>query len=89
MSFINEGMVRETAVDDTIFLDGFEDCIVTVVESFHGRHVVYNQQKVIQKLMIRDGMDREEAVEFYHYNILGGYFGEMTPMFDLKTSDVW
>ena len=63
MSFINEGMVRETAVDDTIFLDGFEDCIVTVVESFHGRHVVYNQQKVIQKLMSRDGMDREEAVE--------------------------
>ena len=83
MREINKGMVLENAADETILLDGFEDCINTVVESIHGRHVVYDLQKFIQKLMSRDGMDRDEAVAFYHYNILGGYYGEMTAMFDL------
>jgi hypothetical protein len=88
MSFINEGMVRETAVDETLFIDGFDHCIISVVESFHGRHAVYSLDKVIQTLMNRDGMTREEAVEFYQYNILGAFMGDMIPMFDLKTSDV-
>jgi hypothetical protein len=34
-------------------------------------------------------MDREEAVEFYYYNIVGAYVGEMTPMFDLQTPDTY
>lgn len=89
MSFTHKGIVEENAADESVVLDGFDDCVTTVVESIHGRHIVYSQSKVIRKLMERDGMDREEAVEFYHYNILGGYYGEMTPMFDLKSEDLW
>jgi hypothetical protein len=89
MSFTNKGLVLECAADESVTIDGFDDCITTVVESIHGRHVVYNQGKVINKLMSRDGMDREEAVEFYYYNIVGAYVGEMTPMFDLQTPDTY
>lgn len=87
MSFTNKGMVLETAADESVTIDGFDDCIVTVVESINGRHIVYNQEMVINKLVSRDGMSREDAVEFYYYNIVGAYVGEMMPMFDLKTSD--
>lgn len=89
MSFTQKGFLLENTADETILLDGFENCITTVVESIHGRHVVYNQEKIIKTMMDRDGMSREEAVEFYHFNILGGYYGEMTPMFDLKGADLW
>ena len=89
MSFSHKGMVREHASDETIMLDGFDDCIISVVESFHGRHIVYNQQRVIKKLMERDEMSYEEALEFYGYNIIGGYYGELGPMFDLKSYDLW
>jgi hypothetical protein len=36
--------------------------------------------KIIEILM-EDGMDEEEAYEYYEYNILGAYMGETTPMF--------
>jgi hypothetical protein len=42
--------------------------------------VVYDSSKVIDILCERDGMDREQATEFYEFNILGAYVGERTPM---------
>tara|TARA_R110000803_G_scaffold48837_15_gene101651 strand:+ start:353 stop:622 length:270 start_codon:yes stop_codon:yes gene_type:complete len=89
MSFNLKGMVTETVSEETIRLDEFDDCIVSVVESFHGRHIVYNQEKILNKLMSRDGMDYTDALEFYEYNIKGGYYGELGPLFDLKTNDLW
>lgn len=43
--------------------------------------VVYDTTKIIDILCERDGMDREEATEFYEFNILGAYVGERTPLF--------
>ena len=43
--------------------------------------VVYDTSKVIDILCERDGMDREQATEFYEYNIIGASVGERTPMF--------
>ena len=43
--------------------------------------VVYDYEKVLQGL-IDDGMeDRDEAVEWYQFNIIGTYLGEQTPAF--------
>lgn len=42
---------------------------------------VYDSYKVIAILMARDGMDEEEAIEFFEYNIDGSYVGEQTPIF--------
>jgi len=42
--------------------------------------VVYDTSKVIDILCERDGMDREQATEYYEFNILGAYVGERTPM---------
>ena len=89
MSFSHKGMVMENTSDESIMIDGFDDCITSVVESFHGRHIVYNREKVLKKLMEIDGMSYEEASEFYSYNIVGGYYGELGPMFDLISSDLW
>jgi len=43
--------------------------------------VVYDTTKIIDILCERDGMERDEATEFYEFNILGAYVGEQTPMF--------
>jgi hypothetical protein len=31
--------------------------------------------------MVRDGMDYDEAYEFFEFNTLGAYVGEQTPVF--------
>ena len=50
--------------------------------------VVYDTSKVIDILCERDGMDREQATEFYEFNIIGAYVGERTPMFITLIDDL-
>lgn len=44
----------------------------------------YDRDLVIEVLM-KDGMDRDEAEEFFSFNIEGAYVGEATPMFLTST----
>ena len=41
---------------------------------------VYSVCKIIDEF-VKDGMDEEEALEFYDYNIVGAYMGEFTPIY--------
>ena len=49
-----------------------------------GPIVAYSVKKIIDILMKRDEMSYEEAYEFYAYNIVGSWMGEMTPVFIQK-----
>jgi len=66
-----------------IKLEGFDNCIIGIVEEFgNGPRILYSKEKIIDELC--EEMTREEALEFYDFNILGGYFGEQNPVFYLK-----
>ena len=41
--------------------------------------IVYSRDKIID--ILAEEMTHEEAVEFYEYNILGAYMGDMTPIY--------
>jgi hypothetical protein len=72
-------VINELA-EGAVILDGFDDCIVGISEEFgNGPKIIYSKNKIIQKLMV--GIDYEEALDYYYYNILGGYFGEQNPIF--------
>jgi hypothetical protein len=49
--------------------------------------LAYSVEKIIEILMNRDGMTRDEAHEFFDFNILNAYMGEYNPsfIFDIKT----
>jgi hypothetical protein len=78
-----------------IVFDGLEDAFVGIAERFEpirvisgevkatrgGEHrlfAVYSYDRIIEDLM-KEGMDEQEAVEFYDFNIAGTYAGESTP----------
>lgn len=68
-------------VEQAIVLDGFEECIVGMAERFGMEPVLaYDYDLCIEALM-KGGMDREGAVEFFEFNTLGGWFGDGTPVF--------
>ena len=77
----------ETGImDGLLTMDGYDDCIIGVVEAFGREDIVcYDKEKVFQKLMA-DGMDEEEAIDFFYYNQLGAWMGEGTPCFLTKHS---
>jgi hypothetical protein len=70
-------------IDDAygaIKLDGFDDCIVGITEEFGGGiRLLYSRDKILESL--QKDMSEEDAIEYYYYNIVGGYFGEQNPIF--------
>lgn len=76
---MDRNMLDEFA-EGAIILDNFDDCIVGISEQFgEGNRIVYSKDMIIKKLC--EEMSEEEALEYYDYNILGGYFGEQNPIF--------
>jgi hypothetical protein len=49
--------------------------------------LVYDAEK-IREILMRDGMDAEEAREFIEFNIEGGYLGVTTPVL-VWPQDFW
>jgi hypothetical protein len=72
--------------------DGFEEALVGYATQFNKTVAVYDREKCLEILRKRDGMDEEEAEEFFSYNVEGAFMGERTPAFltlfeNLETSD--
>jgi hypothetical protein len=73
--------ILNTLYEETfIKADGFDDCIIGV-EGDTSR-LVYSTQLCIQKLIKNEGMTREDAEEYFSFNIQGAK-GEGYPLFIL------
>jgi len=75
-------LTRSELSDDAVTLDGYDDCIVGIGSIFPHTHsvLIYDVGKMIHSLVEKDGMDFEEAEEFFAYNIAGAYMGDGTPI---------
>lgn len=65
---------------DVMTMDGYDDAIIGVVERIGLEVVCYDLDKVIEILM-KQGMDEEDAWEWYQFNMVGSWVGEKTPVF--------
>jgi hypothetical protein len=71
-------LIIENYPDEEILsADGFDDAIIGVEES--SMRLIYSVSKCIE-ILINDGMNEEEAFEFFDYNVAGAYMGEKTPI---------
>ena len=65
-----------------IFYDGFDDAIIGVTQRMNEEPLVaYSVDKMVEIMVERDGMTHEDAVEYFDFNIGGGWIGPNTPMF--------
>ena len=64
--------------------DGFDDAVIGVGERCGQKDiVVYDQEKCIRILM-HDGMSREDAEEYFQFNTVGAWRGEETPIWVIR-----
>ena len=61
-----------------ITADGFDSCIIGKDSK---DRAIYDADAMIGVLMMRDDMTREEAEEFFLYNIDGSHLGDETPIY--------
>lgn len=66
---------------DLLVMDGYDDCIVGVVEGFGHRPIVcYDKERVLLRLR-SCGMEEDDALEFFYFNQIGAWIGDSTPCF--------
>ena len=65
--------------EECLTADGFDDALVGCT---YGANVVavYDINKMVEILM-NEGTDYEDAVEFLDYNVVGAHLGEKTPLY--------
>ena len=67
-----------SANEEAMLVDGHDDALAGY--DTQGR-AIYFVDAIIGRLMQRDGMAQEEAIEFFDFNIAGAYVGEYTPIY--------
>jgi len=75
MKWINENFEK------VLYPSGFENCILGVAERFGGPPIVVLDLEKMLATLEEQGMNHDEALEYFEYNILGAYVGEETPVY--------
>lgn len=68
--------------EETILLaDGLESAFMGIGRQFTHPIAIYSYKKTIKILMRDHKMDREQAEEYFDFNIAGAFVGDQTPVF--------
>lgn len=83
---IEDVQMLEQVLEDggALFLEPratFDRAIVGAASRINLMVVAYDRELVIDALVTVDGMDRDDAEEYYEFNIAGAWMGDGTPVF--------
>lgn len=74
---------------ESLFADGFEEAVIGIVERFNSEPLVlYDKEKCLD-ILVSQNMTRDEALEFFEYNVIGAWVGEGTPCFATLAKDIF
>lgn len=65
---------------EAIFWTGLDSAVIGYGGSFTQCVVVYSRTLILHALMVDNNWGYGEAVEWYDFNVKGGYLGEHTPI---------
>ena len=74
-------MTDEPLDPNTLYADGFEDALIGLGWQHTKLIAIYDYDKCVEILILREDMTIEEAIEWMEYNVVGSYVGEYTPIF--------
>jgi len=77
MSDLLNSIIETYEEEEFLLADGFDDAIIGV--ETQTMRLIYSYTKCIE-ILEAQGMERDEALEFFEYNTIGSYVGEKTPI---------
>ena len=69
---------------ELLVADGWDEAILGVASRAGTMFVVYDTELILKTLVERDGMTRDEAVEYFQFTIALAYVGPSTPAFFVR-----
>lgn len=74
--------------EETLLLDGLDAALVGLGRIQTGPPLaVYSQTRILEALEAQ-GMDEDEALEWFLFNVQGAYVGEQTPLIMLMVEEL-
>ena len=64
-----------------ILADGLEGAFIGISYRFCDMPVATYDRETCIEILMRDDLTREEADEFFEYNVIGSWVGDETPVF--------
>jgi hypothetical protein len=74
---IIDSIVDNYPDEEILKADGLDEAIIGIEEE--SLRLIYSKKKCIE-IFVNEGMDVEDALEHYYYNVVGSYVGEKTPI---------
>lgn len=66
--------------DEKLYMDGFDKAIIGYGNQYPKDEVVIYSKRMIIDILVDGGMDIDDAVEYYEFNIACAYLGDGTPI---------
>ena len=73
-----EGIVEYFQDEEILKADGFDDAVIGIDTGT--MRLIYSVTRCVEILIV-GGMDMNDAIEYFDFNVVGGYVGEKTPIF--------
>ena len=80
MTTVEADKLLKEREESVVFADGLEEAFIGIGYQFNDPIAIYSKKKAIQ-YFVEQGMDEEQAYEYFDYNVIGSYVGEQTPIF--------
>jgi hypothetical protein len=80
MTTIEADKLLKEREESVMFADGLEEAFIGIGYQFNDPIAIYSKSKAIQ-CFIGEGMDEEQAYEYFNYNVAGANVGGATPIF--------
>ena len=68
-------------IEGALIAEGFEEALIGFGYQFNTPVAVYSKDKCLHVLIERDGMNSDEALEYFDFNVAGAWMGKSTPIF--------
>ena len=72
-----EGIVEYFQDEEILKADGFDDAVIGI--DIGTMRLIYSVTRCVEILIV-GGMDMNDAIEYFDFNVRGGYVGEKTPI---------
>jgi len=73
--------IENIGIDSIVLLDGFDDAILGMINPTSDNPAVAYSVRLIVEELIEQGMDHEEAYEYFDFNISSAHMGPNTPVY--------
>jgi hypothetical protein len=80
MTTVEADKLLKEREENVMFADGLEEAFMGIGYHFNTPIAIYSKSKAIQ-CFIDQGMDEEQALEYFDYNVVGANVGDKTPIF--------